>query len=275
MLRARHMSLASHLEDLNPLCAGVQTKCFPGEVGLTPSSPFTMIHYVPSGRGTYHYNGKIYKIHAGQAFITPPTDMCCCIADADDPWTLRWVGFSGSLSSAFWEMPLVFDAEDDIFPHLKDLDDPSPSLSFELASDLMLLYTKLISPSVLKKNKEQNHVREIIDFIHKHYAADPTIQEIVDQVGLSRDYASRLFKEKTGRSIQSFLSDVRITNARRLLEQGLSVAQVAAACGFNSIPHFSRQFKCVEGVSPATWLKEMKMDLWNDYAITLSEQKEG
>lgn len=267
MLPSYEITLNSHLKDLNPITAGEQGRKVPGIVGLTPPSPFTLIHHVVSGRGTYYYNGKTYVIHAGQAFITPPTDQCRCEADEDDPWTYRWVGFTGTLSSDFWEIPLVFDAEDDIFPHLKNLDTPSPTIELELAADLMLLHARLISTEILRRGKERTYTRDVIDFIHNFYARNPSIQDIADHVALNRDYISRIFKNETGRSIQSFLSEVRITNAMRLLDTGMPVEKVAEACGFNSATHFSRQFKTLVGLSPQSWIKKMKIQAREGYVF--------
>ena len=258
MLPSYELTMNRHLQDLNPICAGESGKKIPGLIGLTPPSPFTLIHHVVSGRGMYYIDGKSYEVHAGQAFITPPTDQCRCVADKDDPWTYRWVGFTGTLSSDFWCLPLVFDAEDNIFPHMGNLKDPSPSIELELAADLMLLHSRLVPSMLWRRGKERTYTRDVIDFIHNFYARNPSIQDIANHVALNRDYISRIFKRETGRSIQSFLTEVRIDNAKRLLDLGVPVEKTAEACGFNSATHFSRQFKTQCGMSPQTWMKKMK-----------------
>jgi len=88
-------------------------------------------------------------------------------------------------------------------------------------------------------------------------------------VNLSRDYISRIFKNETGRSIQSFLSGVRLNHAMRLLDSGMSVERVSAACGFNSATHFSRQFKAHIGLSPQAWLKKIRTEEKDNFTVFL------
>lgn len=75
-----------------------------------------------------------------------PVVQPCFGGDAEDPWCYQWVGFTGALSPHFRGIPPVFTAEDPIFPHLKNLKNPSPNLEVEPAIDLMTLYSKLIVP---------------------------------------------------------------------------------------------------------------------------------
>lgn len=253
------LKMNRYLHDLNPVFAG-SAVCPPNGIGIQKSSPCTLIHYVTEGRGTYYSKGHVYHVTAGQAFITAPNEPAHCQSDEKDPWSYQWVGFTGELSSHFWSIPPVFTCSEPAFPHLKNLKKPSPNLEIELAIDLMSLYAKLILP---KSNKHYtpNYPQAVIDFIQAHYMENLTIQQIADHVGLNRDYLYRLFKEKVGTSIQAHLLEVRILEAKRLLSLGNSVDEAGKLCGFNSLAHFSRQFKRFSGQSPQQWVKEQKIIL--------------
>ena len=108
--------------------------------------------------------------------------------------------------------------------------------------------------SVTRVDKNQ----AVIDYIQAHYMEELTIQQIAEHVGLNRDYLYRLFKEKVGTSIQAHLQEVRMLEAKRLLALGNSVSDVAKMCGFNSLAHFSRQFKRSNSSSPQQWTQQIQ-----------------
>lgn len=71
---------------------------------------------------------------------------------------------------------------------------------------------------------------------------------------------SRVLKREVGASFQEVLVAARMERAERLLrDTGLSVAQVAAACGCESMTHFYQAFKREFGVTPARFRAEGKM----------------
>ena len=59
-----------------------------------------------------------------------------------------------------------------------------------------------------------------------------------------------------GISIQAFLQKLRIEEACKLLtETALPVSEVAASVGFDSLTHFERVFKTIQGVTPREYLR--------------------
>jgi len=71
-------------------------------------------------------------------------------------------------------------------------------------------------------------------------------------VGLSSRQLDRLFARHLKCSFQSLYRSIRLTHARKLLEQSpLSVTEIAFAAGFTSIAHFSRLYRRQFGQSPA------------------------
>ena len=76
-------------------------------------------------------------------------------------------------------------------------------------------------------------------------------QEIAKESGMSLPAFCREFKRVTGRTLTEFITDVRVGHARKLLiETGEGVAQIAYACGFESLSHFNRCFRGLTGASP-------------------------
>ncbi len=67
----------------------------------------------------------------------------------------------------------------------------------------------------------------------------------------SKTYLSRIFKEKTGENISSYINKVRVDRANLLLsDQELSLVDVAALTGFEDQSYFTKVFKSTTGQTP-------------------------
>ncbi|MFD5326453.1 helix-turn-helix domain-containing protein [Streptomyces sp. NPDC127092] len=69
-----------------------------------------------------------------------------------------------------------------------------------------------------------------------------------------------LLFSKAGMSLEQWLITERLTKARQMLASSrydrLTVAAVAARCGFRSPSHFSRRFQAAYGLSPSEWKRQ-------------------
>jgi AraC-like DNA-binding protein len=87
---------------------------------------------------------------------------------------------------------------------------------------------------------------------------DLTLNDVARDCGLSLRYVHDLF-QGDGRTASEYVTDVRLRQARRMLEAGSSgattVTHVALACGFVNSSHFSTVFRRAFGVSPRDVLR--------------------
>ena len=81
------------------------------------------------------------------------------------------------------------------------------------------------------------------------------IEDLANSIGLDRRYLSRVFKQKTGITMQQYLIKTRMEHAAALLNSDFSVAQTAAMCGYEDPFLFSRMFKKYFGASPSHFQK--------------------
>jgi AraC-like DNA-binding protein len=85
-----------------------------------------------------------------------------------------------------------------------------------------------------------------------------SIREIADACHLSRSYFIRAFRETTGQTPLQWLQAQRLSVARGLLlESGLTLAEIAVACGFADQSHFTRAFTQAEGRPPGHWRRQV------------------
>jgi len=89
-------------------------------------------------------------------------------------------------------------------------------------------------------------------FILKHIDEDITLQVVADRFFYSPSYLSRLFKTKLRKNYMTFVTEIRIRHAQRLLAQpNVLVSDVCSMCGYKSYKHFSKTFKSLTGLSPS------------------------
>lgn len=97
---------------------------------------------------------------------------------------------------------------------------------------------------------------KLISYIEQHYFQKVVLSDLAELVGLSGDYVSRIFREKTNCSAIEYLNNYRLKKAKSLLmQEDLKITDVAGMVGFESIYYFSRLFKKKEGISPIVFRK--------------------
>ena len=96
---------------------------------------------------------------------------------------------------------------------------------------------------------------KVIRFVASNYQNPALSVEIIcDEMGKSRSYLSRMFKESTGMNLLDYLHTTRISEAKRLLtESGLSVAEIGEKVGYYSGWTLARVFKRYEGITPSAY----------------------
>ncbi|MCM1505033.1 MAG: response regulator [Muribaculum sp.] len=84
---------------------------------------------------------------------------------------------------------------------------------------------------------------------------DITVEMLASEVGLSRVHLHRKLKELTNQAPREFIRNTRLRMAAKMLvENRLSVADVAMALGFKNANNFATAFKTLYGVSPTEYV---------------------
>ncbi|MDJ0595617.1 MAG: AraC family transcriptional regulator [Pleurocapsa sp. MO_226.B13] len=98
-------------------------------------------------------------------------------------------------------------------------------------------------------------LRRAIDYIQAHLAEDLSLDAIATEIGMSRFYFCRLFKQSTGITPYQYLIKCRIDRAKVLLRQGkLGITDIAVEVGFSNQSHFTKHFKRLVGVTPKKFI---------------------
>ncbi|MDD6872973.1 MAG: helix-turn-helix domain-containing protein, partial [Clostridiales bacterium] len=91
-------------------------------------------------------------------------------------------------------------------------------------------------------------------YIRSHFAENITLNDVAAKLYVNPVYLSRIFREKTGATFTEALTQTRLNEIiRRLQDTDNSVSEIATACGYSNIKYFYRQFKRYTGMSPGDW----------------------
>ncbi|GAB3576746.1 two-component regulator propeller domain-containing protein [Hymenobacter daeguensis] len=102
------------------------------------------------------------------------------------------------------------------------------------------------------RNKEQEFVLKFAALVSQEFRnKDVDVDRLAQQMSCSRSQLHTKLKALTGFSTKEYLNDYRLTVARQLLENGLSVSEAAFETGFNDPNYFGRAFKKKYGVTPS------------------------
>jgi len=79
------------------------------------------------------------------------------------------------------------------------------------------------------------------------------LAEIIGRSGYQRDYLNRLVKRETGLTLGQYRAQRRLAVAKRLLLEGVKIADAATSIGLPDQSYFSRWFRSQTGQTPSDW----------------------
>lgn len=103
--------------------------------------------------------------------------------------------------------------------------------------------------------------RECRAYIQNHIYEDLSLTAIASALRYSESYLSHKFKEDLNQSVNEYIRDIRVAQAKSLLQQNYPVAQIASMLCFSSQSHFAAAFKKATGYSPTRYRKLLPVDI--------------
>lgn len=102
-------------------------------------------------------------------------------------------------------------------------------------------------------------INEGLAYIQLHFADEKlALSQVAKKVGLSDSYFSKCFKEDTGLSFSDYVIQLRMEEAKKLIETTeKKTYEVALSVGYSDYPHFSKYFKKYFGISPIEYKKKL------------------
>lgn len=132
-------------------------------------------------------------------------------------------------------------------------------------SALQLMVRDVYTTQLLdrKQPSESNYsaVISCIRYIEQHLADDIGTKDLVKVAALSQSSLYNAFKLHTGMPVRQYITQRRIQQSLRLLREGMSIADAAAAVGFQDFSTYYRNFVKCMGVSPSEVAKRLNRSL--------------
>lgn len=96
----------------------------------------------------------------------------------------------------------------------------------------------------------RRYIKNSITYIHKNISRKIRVEEIAGNIGISKAYFMRLFKNYTGETVVSYIQNLRLEAAKTDILNGRNITETAYNYDFSDPAYFCRLFKKKYGLSP-------------------------
>lgn len=249
---------------------------------------FLVLAYFERGQGSFSLGNRRWSLSAGDAFVIAPGEVVrlgerdhdieaagwCVffppelIASEELGGSLGWRShpllfpFVGGAAGGAQRLP-VPPAERAIWcRHVeameRELDRPRDGSTEAALAHLTLLLVGAARISVDIGNdlriRREPLLATVFEFIEEHYHEPISLAAVAAAVGLTPGHLTTVVRRKTGRSVHRWITERRMTEARRLLrETDLTVEAVALRVGYRQPSYFIKHFRRDHTVTPAVW----------------------
>ena len=128
-----------------------------------------------------------------------------------------------------------------------------------LCSELLLSLTdSLIQTNHSIDFKKDNAlIRKAKDMLHADFGNVLKLDEICNELNLSKFQFIRLFKAHTGISPYQYFLNCKIERAKQLIEKNGDIYSAVAECGFVDLSHLNKHFKSVYGTTAFEYMSHL------------------
>lgn len=120
----------------------------------------------------------------------------------------------------------------------------------------MILYghRQELTKFVPENLQELERLEKMLNYLNMHFTEVISLQDLADQVHLSREVCCRLFKKMTGKTITGYLEEYRVNKSFSLVQSGqYSMTQITEMVGFSNPSRFASAFRKRFGCNPGEY----------------------
>lgn len=230
---------------------------------------YYVIGFIEDGERCLSCRNQEYTIAKGNIVLFNPGDNHACVQSDDG--TLDYRGFNitkevmldlaeeatGKRELPGFSKTVIFDEEVTCYLHPLHELVMKGSCEFGKEENLLLLISLLIQrygqpfKSCIPECREE--IEKACDFMEQRFADRIYLDQICRYAGLSKSTLLRAFTKSKGVTPYSYLENIRIGKAKKLLEQGVPPIEAAMQTGFSDQSHFTNYFNRFIGLAPGLY----------------------
>lgn len=225
------------------------------------------------GKGILRYEQREYELFPDDLFLIDCRKDHEYFADANEGWGYRFLHFDGvsmpgyySQIAAGQNVKFTFHKDSHFQELLKEL--ILTNYNSEPTKDIITnrILTDMLTEILCQCPQYQETelppvIADLCNFLQKSFREKLTLDQIAEEVKLSKYYMSREFKKYTGKTIFNYIIDCRIALAQRMLRYSdTPINEIAEYVGFEDHNGFYRAFQQREEMSPSAYRK-----YWNTF----------
>ncbi|WP_316845671.1 AraC family transcriptional regulator [Pedobacter psychrodurus] len=124
-------------------------------------------------------------------------------------------------------------------------------------------YELLTSPGYTNNYqlKDNDRMDKILKYVFDNFNQEILLHAAAEMTNMNKQAFCRYFKNRTQKTFVTFVNEVRIGHACKLMAQtDQQISELAYSCGFNSLSNFNKFFKLAKGVTPKEYKKMLVVD---------------
>lgn len=119
------------------------------------------------------------------------------------------------------------------------------------------MFEQQISKEQVLGNTDGRTISSITRYLQEHLSEEISLSVLAEEFHLNPQYISQLFKSEIGVGFLTYLTNMRLEKAKKLLvSTALSVAEIAEQCGYSDYRVFTKVFKKTEGITPSQFRRD-------------------
>jgi len=232
--------------------------------------------YVDKGGLILRFNNSVHHISSGQIFIVDKNIRYLLNSD-NEKTSFVSIVFNAKNMLYIPLLNRVITGNVKVFQYLRNIikenEEANQFYMDVVLSELNLLLIELVrmmesdsnNKNVFSDNftstvRKAEIVQKVIEYIDENImSGDITVEEIGKRFFLTASYLSRIFKQEIGKTISQYKRDKRLEISKKmLLEDNLTVSEVAEKMNYCSVHYFSSEFKKKYGFPPSEYANKIK-----------------
>ena len=121
------------------------------------------------------------------------------------------------------------------------------------------LKISLFESKIENKDSQQKDrmIVSITKYLQNHLQEDVSLNVLAQEFHLNAQYISQLFKSEIGVGFLTYLTNIRIEHAKKLLlSTDDAISDISDQCGYNDYRVFTKVFKKKEGITPSQFRRD-------------------